>query len=93
MMHETVRDQYPLVSMIDNLNRLENVKPFETESLLDYVTRFKRNCNIIIIHLGKGILSYFIEKVNLAPMKIRPCLKILERICFLDVAVLSHHQS
>ena len=41
MMHETLRDHYPLVSITDVLNRLKNVKQFETEFLLDFVARFK----------------------------------------------------
>ena len=40
-MNETLRYHYTLVSMSDAINRLKNVKQFETEFLLDFVARFK----------------------------------------------------
>ena len=42
LMHDTVRAQYPLVSMTDALNRLTNIRQHENEALLDYVKRFKQ---------------------------------------------------
>ena len=37
IMHDSVITQHPFVSTTDDLNRITNVKQFETESLLDYV--------------------------------------------------------
>ena len=37
LMHDTVRAQYPMVSMTEALTRLVNVKQFDNEPLLDYV--------------------------------------------------------
>ena len=31
---------------------------------MDYVTRFKQNHDAIKIHLGKGVLNYFVEKTK-----------------------------
>ena len=62
MMHITVRSQYILVLITYANNQLTNIKQFEIESLLDYVTIFKQNSNVLKIHLGKGVLNYFIEK-------------------------------
>ena len=56
-MHETARSQYPVVLIKDALNRLTNVKQFETEYLLDYVARSKKNCVVMNIHLRKCVLD------------------------------------
>ena len=45
MMHKTVRVQYTLVLMIDDLNQF--TRKIVTEFLLDYVARFKQNRDII----------------------------------------------
>jgi hypothetical protein len=47
LMHDTVRAQYPLVSMTDALGRLINVRQQDNESLLDYVKRFKQLRNVV----------------------------------------------
>ena len=60
-MNETVRAQYPLVLIIYALNLLTKVKKIEIGSLLDYVARSKTNRDVTKIHLGKGVLEYFIE--------------------------------
>jgi hypothetical protein len=42
LMHDTVRAQYPLVSLTDALNRLTTIRQNDNEPLLDYVKRFKQ---------------------------------------------------
>ena len=61
MMYATVRSKYIFVSTADALDQLKNVKQYETESLLDYVARVKKNINVMKIYVGKGVLDYFIE--------------------------------
>ena len=45
--------------MTDVLNRLTNVKEFETKPLLGYVVQFKQNRDFLKIH-GKVLLKYFV---------------------------------
>ena len=41
-MHDSVRDQYTLVSMNDALIRVVNIKQTENKKLLDYVKSFNQ---------------------------------------------------
>ena len=60
-MHDSVRAQYPLVSMVDALGRLINVRQQENEHLLDYVKRFKQLRDVVKSQLGTKILDEFTE--------------------------------
>jgi hypothetical protein len=62
LMHDTVRAQYPLMSMTDALTRLVNIKQMDTESLLDYVKRFKQQRDVAKSQIGKHILDKFVEQ-------------------------------
>ena len=61
LMHDTVRAQYPLVSVTEALGRLLNVKQMENESLLDYVKRFKQLRDVAKSQMGTKILEGFVE--------------------------------
>ena len=41
MMHDPVRSQQHIFSVIESLNRLININQYENENLLDYIKRFK----------------------------------------------------
>jgi hypothetical protein len=56
-----VRAQYPLTSMSDALGRLINAKQQESESLLDWVKRFKELRDVAKSHLGNKFLDEFVE--------------------------------
>jgi len=57
-MVESVRAQYPLISMTDSLIRLVNIKMYDQESPLEYVKRFKECRDVMVSHLGKDLLDY-----------------------------------
>jgi hypothetical protein len=61
LMHDTVRAQYPMVSMSDALDRMINVKQQDNESLLDYVKRFKQLRDVSKSQLGNTFLDTFVE--------------------------------
>jgi len=61
LMHDTVRAQYPLVSLTESLQRLINVKQQQDEDLLDYVKRFKQLRDIVLTQLGDEFLKKFVE--------------------------------
>jgi hypothetical protein len=62
LMHDTVRAQYPKVSMTDALGRLIDVRQQEKESLLDYVKRFKQLCDVVkTSQFGNKLLDQFVE--------------------------------
>jgi hypothetical protein len=42
LMYDPVRAQYPMALMTNALGQLVNVKQQDTESLLDYIKRFKQ---------------------------------------------------
>ena len=62
-MHKTVRVQYPLVFLIDALNLLTKAKTWNwiSTGLCDKVLK---NIDVMKIHIGKGVLDYFIEKIE-----------------------------
>ena len=59
LMHDTVRAQYPMISMTDSLRRLVNIQQAESENLLDYVKRFKQTRDVAKSHLGTDMLDTF----------------------------------
>ena len=61
LMHDSVRAQYPMVSMTDALARLINVKQYENETLLDYVKRFKQLRDVVKSQLGYNFLDGYVE--------------------------------
>jgi hypothetical protein len=62
LMHDTVRSQYPYVSMTDALVRLVTVKQHDHESLMDYVKRFKQLRDVAVSHLGTEFLDKFVSQ-------------------------------
>jgi hypothetical protein len=61
LMHDPVRAQYPMALMTDALGRLVNVKQQDTESLLDYIKRFKQLRDVVKSQMGNKFLTEFIE--------------------------------
>jgi len=61
-MHDTVRAQYPYVSVTDAIRRVLNMKQMENETLTDYVRRFKEARDVLLSYVGSGILDGFIEQ-------------------------------
>jgi uncharacterized FlaG/YvyC family protein len=47
-MHETIRAEYPYVSMTDAWSSLINVRQQPEEKLMDYIKRFKQICNMLV---------------------------------------------
>ena len=60
LMHDTVRAQYPLISITDSLARFINVRQQEQESLLDYVKRFKQLRDVVKSQIGNKMLEQFV---------------------------------
>jgi len=57
-MVESVRAQHPLISMMDSLIRLANIKMCNQESPLEHVKQFKEYRDVMVSHLGKDLLDY-----------------------------------
>jgi len=58
---DTVRAQYPYLSMWTALRRLITMRQFDDESILDFVKRFKQQRDIVKSHIGKKFLDEFVE--------------------------------
>jgi hypothetical protein len=67
LMHNSVRAQYPMVTMSGALDRLMNVRQQENESLLDYVKRFKQLRDVVASQMGTKFLDEFVEHQTLYP--------------------------
>ena len=57
-MVESVRAQYPLISMTESLTRLVNIKMLDNESALEYLKQFKQTHDVFVSHMGKDMLEY-----------------------------------
>ena len=57
--HDTVRTQYPMVSIVDALARQINAKQYNDESLVDYTKRMKQLSNIVKSLIGDEILHVY----------------------------------
>jgi hypothetical protein len=64
LMHDPIRAKYPFASLTEAMNRMLNLKQFETEGLLDYVKRFMQTRDIMKSHIGNDILDRFIENTR-----------------------------
>ena len=60
-MHDSVRVQYPLVSMTNDLARVVNVKQMENENLLKYVKSFRQLRDVASNQLGREFLHKFVD--------------------------------
>jgi hypothetical protein len=63
LMYDTICAQNPMVVMTETIGRLINIKQQE-DSLLDYVKRFKQQCDILVSQLGKRFLDIFVEQLE-----------------------------
>jgi hypothetical protein len=70
LMHNSVRAQYPIVTVTDALGRLMNVRQLENESLLDYVKRFKQLRDVVASQMGTKFLDEFVEHQTLYPVAV-----------------------
>ena len=61
MSAQTVRAQYPYISMNKALKDLQNVSQYHDEQLLDYVKRFKQLRDVAVSYIGTDVLKEFIE--------------------------------
>ena len=61
MSAQTVRAQYPYISMNKALKDLQNVSQYHDEQLLDYVKRFKQLRDVAVSYIGNDVLKEFIE--------------------------------
>ena len=59
--HDTVRAQYPFVSVTDAFKRLLNMKQSEHEDLGDYVKRFKQLRDVLKSYVGTSLLDEFVK--------------------------------
>ena len=64
LMHDPIKAKYPFASLSEAMNRMLNLKQFETEGLLEYVNRFKQTRDIMKSHVGTDILDRFIENTR-----------------------------
>ena len=61
LMHDPLRARFPFASLTSAMTRMVTIKQEESESLLDYVKRFKQNRDITKSHIGENILDGFVE--------------------------------
>ncbi|MGL5936506.1 MAG: hypothetical protein ACRCZI_12910, partial [Cetobacterium sp.] len=61
--HDTVRAQYPYVSLVDSVARLMTIKQYD-DSLLDYAKRFKQTRDVMKTYIGAGLLDAFVERTE-----------------------------
>ena len=57
--HDTVRAQYPMVSIVDALARWINARQYDDESLVDYTTRMKQLADVVKSMIGDEILHKY----------------------------------
>jgi len=63
-MHYTIRAQYGLLTVLDAMRRLLNIRQKEDEDLLDYVKRFKQLRNTYKSYLGTKVLDEYVENTE-----------------------------
>ena len=63
VMHDPIRVTYPYASLTEALMRTLHIKQLEQESLLDYMKRFKQSRDMLKSHIGRDILSKFVENM------------------------------
>jgi len=63
LMYNTIRAQSPVAVMMETILRLININQQE-DSLLDYVKRFKQQCEIFVSQIGKRFLDSFVEQLE-----------------------------
>ena len=61
LMHDSVRAQYPYVSLVDALTRLLNIRQIDGEDMMDYVKRTMQHMDVVASHIGKRFLDTFVE--------------------------------
>jgi hypothetical protein len=61
--HDTVRAQYPYVSLVESVSRLMNIRQND-DSLLDYAKRFKQSRDVMKTYIGSGLLDAFVERTE-----------------------------
>jgi hypothetical protein len=61
LVHDTVRAQYPYVSLVDSVAWLMTIKQYD-DSLLDYAKRFKQARDVMKTYIGNGLLDAFVER-------------------------------
>jgi hypothetical protein len=61
--HDTVRAQYPYVSLVDSVARLMTIKQHD-DSLLDYAKRFKQTRDVMKTYIGASLLDAFVERTE-----------------------------
>ena len=59
--HDPIRSQYPFLSLLDSLYRLITIRQQDTESLQEYITRFKQVRDNFKKHCGNKFLDHFVE--------------------------------
>ena len=64
LMHDTVRGQYPMVSITDALVRLVTMRQYDNESFLDYLKRFKQTRDVAKSYWGNHILDTYIKNTS-----------------------------
>ena len=61
LMNDSVRAQYPLVSMNNDLSNVVNAKQIENKNLLDYMESFKQLCDVTKNQPGREFLHKLVE--------------------------------
>ena len=57
--HDTVRAQYPMVSIVDALARWLNVRQYDEEDLVEYTKRMKQLSDVVKSMIGDSILHEY----------------------------------
>ena len=61
LMHTTIRATYTMMSLADVISRLVDIRKKDNKYLLYLLERFKKECDIANIQLGKQLLDAFIK--------------------------------
>ena len=64
LMHDTIKAKYPFASLTLAMEMLLHIKQQENETLIDFIKRFKQVRNVFISHVGRNILSDFVENIH-----------------------------
>ena len=63
-MHVPMKSAYPVLTLIDTLCSLINIKQGNKEGILTYLERFKAERNVVLSLFGDTILSGYVENTD-----------------------------
>ena len=62
--HDTVRAEYPMASIVEQLTKWLSIRQYEEENLTDYTKRVKYHRDIVKSQIGTDLLNYHVKQTN-----------------------------